>query len=40
VQHVLCESLPPQHAELIIIADDAGFTLKKQQDFSQLFSRF
>jgi release factor glutamine methyltransferase len=36
---VLCESLPPQHAELAEIAISAGFELIAEQDFIQLFKR-
>lgn len=36
---VLCESLPPQHAQLTEIAEAAAFKLMSEQDFIQLFKR-
>lgn len=37
--HILCESLPAQHADLAKIAQAAGWNLAAEQDFIQAFSR-
>ncbi len=36
--YILTESLPPQHEELTVIANAAGFYPQKTDDFIQLFS--
>jgi release factor glutamine methyltransferase len=36
---VLCESLPPQHPQLVHIAESSGFRLTTERDFIQLFVR-
>jgi hypothetical protein len=38
-QYVLTESQPPQHESLESVAQGAGFSLQKTDDFIQLFSR-
>jgi len=38
-QHILTESLPLQHSELVKIAVTAGFVLKTTDDFIQVFTR-
>lgn len=35
--YILCEALPPQHAELAQLAAKGGYILRKGQDFVQLF---
>lgn len=35
--HILCESLPSQHADLNKLASDHGWQLKAEQDFIQCF---
>lgn len=35
--YILCESLPPQHAELAKIAAESSYSLQKSTDFIQLF---
>lgn len=36
---VLCESMPPQHKKLAVIAKKAGYRLKSTKDFVQLFKQ-
>lgn len=35
---VLCEALPMQHTDIKQMANDAGFTLRRSEDFIQLFA--